>query len=76
MFLRSISLVWVESADSIQTNIDLRDCFNRLCKHPKDNSQKFFGVWPFFAKKGQNLGELFMKSSPNPAKIFNNFNLL
>ncbi len=42
----------------------------------KDNCQKFFGVWPFFAKKGQDLGELFIKSSPNPAKIFDNFNLL
>ena len=32
--------------------------------------QKFFGVWPFFAKKGQNLGALFIKSAPNPVKIF------
>ena len=45
-------------------------------KHRKDNFQKFFGVWPFFAKKGQILGELFIKSSPNPAKIFNNFSFL
>ena len=60
----------------LRTTILLRVCFNRLCKNTKNNSQKFFGAWPFFAKKGQTLGELFIKSSPNPAKIFNNFNLL
>ena len=45
-------------------------------KHPRYILKSFFGVWPFFAKKGQNLGELFIKSSPNPAKIFNNFSFL
>ena len=55
---------------------NIRDWFNSLFKNIKDNSQKFFGVWPFFAKKGQNPGELFMNLPPNPSKIFNNFNLL
>ena len=40
-----------------------------LRKNLKDNLQKFFGVWPFFTKKGQILGKLFMNPPQTPQNL-------